>query len=83
MHTGEALADLEPWPRKHPDVDVARWIRPGSAVDVLVEASQTALMLVVGPHEHHGLSGLGLGAATQRVLHHARCPVLVARTDHH
>jgi nucleotide-binding universal stress UspA family protein len=84
VHTGAALdRDLEPWLRKHPDVDVARWIRPGSAVDVLVEASQKALMVVVGPHEHHGLSELGLGAVTQRVLHHARCSVLVARTARH
>jgi nucleotide-binding universal stress UspA family protein len=38
---------------------------------------QQADLLVIGPHEKHGI--LGLGDTAMRVAHHSPCPVLMAR----
>jgi len=49
------------------------------AAKELVDASQGAQLVVVGTHGDGALRGLLLGSTTQAVLHHAHCPVLVAR----
>jgi nucleotide-binding universal stress UspA family protein len=43
----------------------------------LVEASREACLVVVGARRRRGRHALPLGKVTQRVLHHARCPVVV------
>jgi nucleotide-binding universal stress UspA family protein len=47
----------------------------GGAAAALVEASQTADLLVVGNHGHATFGGLLVGSVAQQVAHHARCPV--------
>jgi nucleotide-binding universal stress UspA family protein len=51
----------------------------GGAVDVLVEASRSADLVVVG---HRGLQGLrALGSVSERVAHQADASVLVVRAE--
>ncbi len=51
---------------------------PASA---LLDAGQDADLLVVGDRGHGGFLGLRLGSVSQKVLHHAPCPVLISRGD--
>ena len=70
---------LAGWSEKHPDVDVARHVVRGHPVDLLVEESAGADLLVVGSRGRGGFAGLLLGSVSQGALHHARCPVAVVR----
>lgn len=53
----------------------------GHPADVLLRASDTALMLVVGGRGHGGFAGALLGSVTTAVAHHAKCPVLIVPAD--
>jgi len=52
----------------------------GSAVTVLLDAAQTADLLVVGSRGHGGFTGLLVGSVSNQLVHHAACPVLVIRS---
>lgn len=60
----------------HPEVDVRDEVVQGHPVQVLTEASEHALGLVVGTRGRGGFTGLLLGSVSQGVLHHADCPVI-------
>lgn len=60
-------------------VELAPRLVEGSAVTALLAASEDADLVVVGSHGHGPLARLLLGSVTQRVLQHARCPVVVVR----
>ncbi len=60
---------------------VARILQSGGAAHVLLEASETALMLVVGSRGHGGFAGLLLGSVSATVAEHASCPVLIVHGD--
>jgi nucleotide-binding universal stress UspA family protein len=60
-----------------PPVGLQRQVREGGAAKVLIEASQGAIMLVVGSRGHGGFAGLLLGSVSANVAEHAPCPVLV------
>lgn len=62
--------------RDHPSVQVRRRTVEGPARKVLLEASATADLLVVGARRH-GHFGLQLGRVAHAVLHHSACPVAV------
>ena len=51
----------------------------GSPAGELVHASEGAELLVVGSDDGGGLAELLLGSVTRKVLHRARCPVVVVR----
>jgi nucleotide-binding universal stress UspA family protein len=72
-------AEVAPWAEKYPYIDISCIVAEGAARDVLTRRSATACMVVVGNRGHGGFSGLLLGSVGQHLLHHADCPVLVAR----
>ncbi len=50
------------------------------AAEILREAEDGGCeMIVMGSHGHGLLSGFLLGSVSNRVVHHAKCPVLVVR----
>jgi nucleotide-binding universal stress UspA family protein len=57
--------------------------REGSAAQVLLDEAQGADLLVVGSRGLGGFSGLLLGSVSQQCVHHATCPVLIARDPAH
>ncbi|WNV87467.1 universal stress protein [Umezawaea sp. Da 62-37] len=72
---------LAGWQEKYPDVHVERVLAEGHVAKRLADYSDTARLLVVGPLGRGGFAGLLLGSTSHALLHHAPCPVLVARTD--
>ncbi|WP_127361126.1 universal stress protein [Actinacidiphila soli] len=65
------------WPDKYPQVELRHEIIRGHPVQVLTEAAEYALALVVGSRGLGGFPGLLLGSVSQGALHHARCPLIV------
>lgn len=72
-------ADVAPWATKYPYIDITCIVAEGPARDVLTSRSASACLVVVGNRGHGGFAGLLLGSVGQHLLHHADCPVLVAR----
>ncbi|GAA3504282.1 MULTISPECIES: universal stress protein [Streptomyces] len=60
----------------YPDVELHHEVVRGHPVQVLAEASEHALGLVVGTRGRGGFTGMLLGSVSQGVLHHAGCPVI-------
>jgi nucleotide-binding universal stress UspA family protein len=70
---------LIPWRGKFPDVPVESIISHDSAAAVLVGVSKSAQLVVVGSRGHGALTGIMLGSTGMQLVHHADCPVLIAR----
>ncbi len=73
------VQQLAGWSGKYPDVTVDDEVISGSPGRVLVDQSRHAQLVVVGTRGHGGFSGLLLGSVGLHLLHHAECPVLIAR----
>ena len=71
--------DIAPWREKYPDVSVRTVAVDGHTADVLIGLSSSSQLVVVGTRGHGGFAGLLLGSVGLQLLHHADCPVLVAR----
>lgn len=63
------------------DVEVVEELQQGPPREVLIAASERfgPSVLVVGARRLGGFGSLLLGSTSRWVLHHASCPVLVAR----
>lgn len=70
---------LRPWADKYPDVPVEHTVTGGDAAHVLIEHSRSAQLVVVGSRGHGGFTGMLLGSVGLHLIHHADCPVLIAR----
>ncbi|GHF91036.1 universal stress protein [Streptomyces sp. NRRL_ISP-5395] len=72
-HLSETLAG---WREKYPDVELRPEVRIGSPVEVLAEAGERALGMVVGRRGQGGYTGMKVGSVVHGLLHRARCPVI-------
>jgi nucleotide-binding universal stress UspA family protein len=66
-------------PDGSPDLQVEPVLVHGQPEAMLLLASQTADMVVVGSRGRGGIAGAVLGSVSQRVVQHAECPVVVVR----
>jgi nucleotide-binding universal stress UspA family protein len=78
-HEAILEAAIAPWADKYPDVTVEAEVAAVHPSRLLVDASQHAHLLVVGACGRGFFGGMRLGSVGQAALHHARCPVLIAR----
>ena len=62
---------------RYPDVKASRHLFVGKPAEVLVEATETADLVVLGTRGLGGFPGLLLGSVSQAVLHHGRSPMMV------
>lgn len=59
-----------------PDLEVHIRLREEHPVEVLLDASREARLLVVGAHGRGAFSGMSLGSVTTAAIHHSACPVM-------
>jgi nucleotide-binding universal stress UspA family protein len=69
-----SLGDADP-----SGVDLRAESFEGSPADVILEAAKDADLIVVGSRGRGAIRELVLGSASQKVAHHARCPVVIVR----
>ncbi|NJC67446.1 universal stress protein [Planosporangium flavigriseum] len=74
------VGQVAKWRDKYPDVPVEYAVIQGSAAAALTDQSRRAQLVVVGSRGHGRAAGLLLGSVGLQLIHHADCPVLVART---
>jgi nucleotide-binding universal stress UspA family protein len=58
-------------------IEVTPVVREGHPVDVLLEESEGADLLVLGTRGLGGFKGLLLGSVSQQCAHHSTCPVVI------
>ncbi|BEP15782.1 hypothetical protein acdb102_40930 [Acidothermaceae bacterium B102] len=63
------------------EVSVTSEFIEGYPSTVLLEASHSADLLVVGNRGHGGFTGMLLGSVSTQCVHHATCPVVVVRSS--
>ncbi|TDB90364.1 universal stress protein [Actinomadura sp. 7K534] len=78
MELSEAVAGMG---EDFPDVAVRPLVSDRTASQALVEASESAALVVVGARTRKSLIGMGLGRVNHVVLHHSRCPVVLVPTS--
>ncbi|GHA93519.1 universal stress protein [Streptomyces termitum] len=68
------------WAEKHPDVRLTHEVLTGSPVELLAEAAEHALAVVVGRRGRGGYTGMRVGSVVHGLLHRAHCPVITVPT---
>ncbi len=76
-----AAALAEAVARVGPGVPVDQVIAYGHPVQVLVDASKEADLLVVGRRGHAAITGMLVGSVSIHCVTHAHCPVVVVQGD--
>lgn len=64
-----------------PDLRIGHAVAEGSPIDMMLEMSKEATMVVLGSRGLNSLTGLVLGSVSAAVVSHASCPVVVVRED--
>lgn len=72
--------EVAPWREKYPAVKVQQVTARGDPRRQLLGWSERAQLIVVGNRGCGGFTGLLLGSTSHAMIHHADCPVLVARS---
>ncbi len=62
-------------------VELEKSLVHGHPDDLIVEESKNFDLIVIGTHGRSGLSRLLVGSITERVVRHAKCPVLIIKTE--
>ncbi|GAB2752316.1 universal stress protein [Salinifilum aidingensis] len=70
---------VEPLREEFSDVDLRPRLLRGHPVDELVVASKQVDLLVLGHQGHGAFTGMMVGSVASKLVHHAKCPVLVVR----
>ncbi|MGG5174380.1 universal stress protein [Pseudarthrobacter sp. J1763] len=66
------------WLKSHfPNLKASTLLKDGSPVEVMVEASREAELVVLGTRGRGGFAGMMLGSTSDGVLHHSKGPVMV------
>lgn len=60
-------------------VDIRTHVRRGQVVDELVRVSNQVDLLVLGNKGHGAFTGMMVGSVALKLVHYARCSVVVAR----
>ncbi|MGP9725559.1 universal stress protein [Corynebacterium sp. AOP40-9SA-29] len=63
------------------NIEVSYYIGEATPIDLLLQLSEEADIVVMGSRGLGGLSGLVLGSVSSAVVSHASCPVVVVRKD--
>lgn len=76
----EQLDAGEKWLRSHfPKLPIEVQLVEGSAVEKLVQASESCELVVMGTRGRGGFAGMMLGSTTDGVRHHTKGPIMVVR----
>jgi nucleotide-binding universal stress UspA family protein len=70
---------LAPWRHKYPATKADVLVSHDSPAAVLSGVSHGTQLVIVGSHGHGSIAGALLGSTGIQLLHHADCPVLIAR----
>lgn len=77
----DAVAEAQ---REHPNLHIDQQLVQGlDPTRRLLDASGSAGLIVVGSRGRGGFTGLLLGSISQALVHHAHCPVAIARPHGH
>ncbi|MFC5821737.1 universal stress protein [Nonomuraea harbinensis] len=74
-----AARRVEAWRAQHPDCEIVGEQRTGHPSEALIEAGQTADLVVVGSRGLGGFASAVLGSVSHALLYHAVCPTAVVR----
>jgi nucleotide-binding universal stress UspA family protein len=68
---------IDPIATAYPDVDVRKYVAPGSAPELLDKLSMNAMLLVVGSRGLNPMSALLFGSVSRTMITRAHCPLAV------